>query len=112
MKDMGKNKMVEKMIEMAATKKAVNKEPLHKKLGSKKIVVKKEKSSRERMRDDFEYLYQEALARENLSIALKVKELQAKEMGFFTPATQPLLNLKDLSDQELEQILAQLTLHN
>lgn len=103
--------MVEKMIKIDPAKKSMNKKTLHKKTGSKKI-VKKEKSPRERIREDFEYLYQEALARENLSIALKVKELQAKEMGFFITATQPLMNLKDMSEQELAEILTQLTAGN
>ncbi len=64
--------------------------------------------SRESILNDLENLYQEALAQENLSVALKVKELQVKELGLFHAQKKPTIDWEALTDDELKNMIVQL----
>lgn len=59
-----------------------------------------------------EELYQKALSDENLSLAVKIKELQGKILGYFDKNTTDTLkgikSLKDLNDEELRELLKKL----
>lgn len=52
-------------------------------------------------------LYCRALEEENVTVALKIIELQAKLEGYFT-ASKKTFSIKELSDKELEVMIKEL----
>ncbi|RZI45279.1 hypothetical protein [Candidatus Finniella inopinata] len=56
--------------------------------------------------EQLEGLYNLALSQDNLALALKVKELQAKSLGLFQQPDTP--NLSTLSDENLKKLIGQL----
>ncbi len=67
------------------------------------------KSAEKNLRD-LEKIYALALNNENYSVALKAKELLAKAQGLFKQKPKTALSLKNLTTDELEQLLAQVEL--
>ena len=64
--------------------------------------------TRERILSDLEELFQQALTQDNLAIAMKIKEIQAKTLAVFAKETISLSDLEDLSDDEVEKIFTKL----
>lgn len=56
--------------------------------------------------EQLEDLYDLALSQDNLSVALKIKELQARSLGLFQKTDIP--NLLAVSDENLEKLINQL----
>lgn len=71
----------------------------------RKSISSKKPLSRQTILADLEVLYLQALACENLAVALKIKELQGKALGLFTSAQLPTIDLKNLTDEELDRLL-------
>ena len=60
---------------------------------------------------DFEMIFQMAMEKGNLSVALKVKEILAKKAGFFDRPGQGRINLEDLNHEQLLDLLQQIEKH-
>lgn len=59
--------------------------------------------------EDLETLYHEALAQRKLAIAVRIKELQGKDLGLFKSKPLPFpLRIQDLTRHELESLLRSL----
>ena len=71
-----------------------------------------ETNSRTTTLQDLETLYTLALAKGNLTAALKAKELLGKGQGLFsTPSHKKPLSLKDLSDEDLNRLIQEIETH-
>ena len=68
-------------------------------------------AQREKFIEDLELTFQAALAGKNFPAAVKAKELQAKELGFFGADSSKKLSLKDLKPQDLKSLLAEIESH-
>ncbi|HBN21935.1 MAG TPA: hypothetical protein DD412_01700 [Holosporales bacterium] len=68
-------------------------------------------AQREKFIEDLELTFQAALEGKNLPAAVKAKELQAKELGFFGIEATKKLSLKDLKPQDLQDLLAEIESH-
>jgi len=61
----------------------------------------------EKILKDLEFLYQQALEKENFAVALRAKELLAKHLNFFSDHQNP-LSLDDLTDEDIEHLMAEI----
>lgn len=57
---------------------------------------------------DLEMIFQAAMEKGNLSVALKAKETLAKRAGFFDKTAQTNINLDDLNHEQLVHLLQQI----
>lgn len=57
---------------------------------------------------DLELIFQMAMEKGNLSVALKAKEVLAKRAGFFDKPGQGRINLDELSHEQLMDLLQQI----
>jgi hypothetical protein len=64
--------------------------------------------SKNKMLKDLNILYQQALAQDNVTVALKIIELKAKIQGLLTPPKSKNFSIQQLSDTELEEIIKEL----
>ena len=62
----------------------------------------------EKILNDLEFVYQQALEKENFAVALRAKELLAKHLHFFDPKPSKPLSLADLTDEDIERLIAEI----
>ena len=72
------------------------------------MIIKKKKNTQKKLMKDLENIYQHALLQSNLTIALKVKELQLKEEDAKTIKSKDRVQLNDLSDDTVIDLIHQL----
>ncbi len=65
-------------------------------------------AQREKFIDDLELTFQAALAGKNFPAAVKAKELQAKELGFFDTESSKKPSLKNLTAQDIQSLLTEI----
>jgi len=65
-------------------------------------------AQREKFIEDLEITFQAALEGKNFPAAVKAKELQAKELGFFGTEATKKIALKDLRSEDLERLLIEI----
>ena len=68
-------------------------------------------NQREKFLEDLEVTFQAALAGKNFPAAVKAKELQAKELGFFNMENRNKVSLKDLGIEGLQRLLKDVESH-
>ncbi|MBS0272714.1 MAG: hypothetical protein JSR85_08765 [Proteobacteria bacterium] len=66
--------------------------------------------SRNNLIKDFQMIYDLAISKENYSVALKAKELIAREHGLFSSHPSPQLSLSDLSDEDIARLIKEIQL--
>lgn len=59
---------------------------------------------------DFEEIFNLAISKENYSVALKAKELMAREYGLFSSHKLSKLSLADFSDEDIERLIKEIQL--
>lgn len=64
--------------------------------------------SKIKMIENLNTLYCQAIEQENVTVALKIIELQAKLEGHFTPSKTRTISIKELTDIELEAMIKEL----
>ena len=67
--------------------------------------------ARKKLINDLEAAFKGALAAENYSAAIKAKELLGKELGFFKGDAKAKLSLASLSNEDIENLLAEIEEH-
>lgn len=65
---------------------------------------------RHQILNDLQNLYHAAVSQDNLSIALKAKELQGKILGVFHNAVPPSFDLKALTDEQIQEWIEKINL--
>lgn len=65
-------------------------------------------AQRKKFLEDLEMIFQAALEGKNFPAAVKAKELQAKELGFFSTEDLKKLSLKDLNNAALQRLLKEI----
>lgn len=68
-------------------------------------------AQRQKFLEDLELIFQAALAGKNFPAAVKAKELQGKELGFFSGETVKKIALKDLGLEGIEGLLKEIEAH-